>query len=710
LDVENDGVYFVDDAAVRLVFPLPTPGGAAVLPEEGPRWRLALSAAGAYTIHKPESGWTLAFGPGRRGTHPLARITNRCGHVIEFRYDDGLAPTEVLHSGGYRVGVETDAGRVVRLWLDDGQGGEITTSRYGYDARGDLVEIVNSSNRAFRLEYDDAARITKWIDRNDEWYQYFYDHRGRVVRTDGSGGAVTGTWDYDSAPRTTLYTNALGETTTYRLNDRRQVIEQIDPLGNSTRQEWSRLDQRLSRTDPLGRTTRYTYGDNGNLVAVTRPDGTQTTAEFNELHLPVVVVEPDGAIWRYTYDANGNVSSSTNPVGLRTEYAYDAAGGLASVTDPTGQTRLVEADRAGLPVALTNSLGETTRYGRDAFGRISAVVDPAGNTVRQTWTIEGRLRTRTLPDGTSASWRHDPEGNQIEYVDPLGAVTRLERTHFGLPAVEIGPDGSRLTYRYDRELHLVSVTNEQGLDWRYEYDARRQPGAGDRLRRPAPGVRPRRGRPGRPPNQRGGPGGGLCLRPAGQRGRAPVRRGRVHLPVRRARPVAARRERGCRAGDRARPARPGRARDGQRRQRAVLLRRARATGRPHDAQRGAEPLDLRHRGPSGHPDRRRALHHLPARHPRPGNPAAARQRHRARAVVGRERPARPADDVHRRWGEPAATAHLPVPGGRVDRVGGRPATRLAALRVRRQGPRHAGARRGATAAVRLRRGRQHPAQ
>jgi len=477
IEVEPDGVFFVDDGATRLVFPAPAPGGPAVLPEEGPRWRLSLSADGVYSVTKPESGWTLTFGPGRDGTHALHTIANRCGHVIEFRHDETGAPVEVVHSGGYRAGVETARGRVVRLWLDDRAGGEITVARFGYDDRGDLVEVINSSGLPFRFDYDATGRITKWVDRNGEWYQYFYDHRGRVWHTDGSGGAVTGRWDYDSVPGATLYTNALGETTTYRLNDRRQVVELVDALGNSTRQEWDRYDRRLSRTDPLGRTTRYTYDDAGNLAAVTRPDGTRTVAEYNELGLPVVVVEPDGAVWRYGYDERGNVTHSTDPAGGHTRFTYDERGGLASVTDAAGNTRLVESDAAGLPVALTDALGNTTRYTRDQFGRITVVTDPAGNVTRQTWTIEGRLRTRTLPDGTSARWVHDPEGEQIEYIDPTGALTRTERTHFGLPAADIAPDGSRVSYEYDRELHLVAVTNEQGLVWRYAYDA-----AGNRIR------------------------------------------------------------------------------------------------------------------------------------------------------------------------------------------------------------------------------------
>jgi YD repeat-containing protein len=61
-------------------------------------------------------------------------------------------------------------------------GDEITLVRYRYNDVGRLVEIVNSSNRPMLFEYDLAGRITRWQDRNGEWYRYNYDADGRVVR------------------------------------------------------------------------------------------------------------------------------------------------------------------------------------------------------------------------------------------------------------------------------------------------------------------------------------------------------------------------------------------------------------------------------------------------------------------------------------------------------------------------------------------------
>jgi RHS repeat-associated protein len=469
VEVEDDGVYFVDDGGVRLVYPLPTSDGTPVLAVDGPRWELSI-VDGEYRIRKPENGHILRFLPGDGHIRPLGSIIHRGGHRIDFDYDTDLLPIAVRHSGGYRITVETSDRRVTRLALATPDG-DITMAGYHYDDSGNLTEIANSSNRPMRFDYDLAGRIIRWQDSNGEWYRYHFDSRGRCVRTEGSGGALAGTWDYDEDTRVTRYTNSLGESTEYHLNERRQIVRRVDPLGAVTVQEWDRYDRRLSHTDPLGRTTRHTYDEDGNLVTITRPDGSQALAEYNELGLPVAVVEPDGSSWRYTYDRQGNLTSVTDPVGAPTRYAYAEDGGLVAVTDATGAVRRLENNAAGLPTTSIDALGAATHYERDQFGRVVALTDPAGNTHRQAWTVEGNLLSRTLPDATTAHWRHDGEGNQIEYTDPLGRTSTTSTTHFDLPAAEIGPDGSRLEFGYDTELRLISVMNQRGLVWRYTYDA-----------------------------------------------------------------------------------------------------------------------------------------------------------------------------------------------------------------------------------------------
>ncbi|GHF46718.1 RHS repeat-associated protein [Amycolatopsis bartoniae] len=464
VEVDAAGVVYVAEDGMLLVYPAP-PADGPVLPEMGPRWPLSRTVDGGFTVERGKTGQRLHFAP---GTGLLREVRDRSGNRIEFDRDATGAPTAVRHSGGYELAVATDRGLITALSLQDEHGGEIPVVRYRYDDAGRLAEVLNSSGAALRFDYDLAGRITQWTDRNGEWYRYRYDERGRCVANEGSGGYLDGTFSYEDG--ITRFTDALGHTTVYRVNERRQIVAETDPLGHTTTQEWDEFDRLVSRTDPLGHTTTYRYDEDGNLTTITRPDGTQALAEYGELGRPVVTVDPDGAVWRRTYDDAGRVTTVTDPTGATTRCEYDGTGQLVKVTDELGRVHRTETDAAGLPVADIDVHGNVTRYRRDQFGRVVEITDPTGATTTLTWTVEGRLLSRTHPGGGVERWRYDGEGNQVEYVDALGQVTRVRTTHFDLPAAHVRPDGSSLTFAYDPTLKLRSVTDSRGQVWRYEYD------------------------------------------------------------------------------------------------------------------------------------------------------------------------------------------------------------------------------------------------
>jgi RHS repeat-associated protein len=466
LEIDADGVVFVADDGMLLVYP--DPGNGEVMPQVGPRWPLRRTESG-YAITRAESGQTLHFAGTPGAVRALVSISDRNANRISFLRDTSGVITEVVHSGGYRVGVATAGGLVTGLRLL-GQNGtaDIGLFSYRYDEAGRLVEVINSSGRALRFGYDSAGRIVRWEDRNGQWYSYRYDERGRCVRTESAGGFLAGSIDYQD--RVTIYTDSLGHQTRFHVNEARQVVRVVDQLGNTTASEWDAYDRLRSRTDPLGRVTRYVRDPEGNLTALVHPDGTESSATYNTLRLPVTITDPDGAVWRREYDTRGNLTSVTDPAGATTRYGYAPNGSIDMVTGPLGDTRRVQADAAGLPVSVTDALGATTRYVRDVFGRVAQIIDAVGGVTRLGWTVEGKLLTRTLPAGATERWRYDGEGNQIEHVDALGQVTRTEYAAFDLPAARTDPDGVRHAFGYDTELRLVSVTNPQGLVWRYEYD------------------------------------------------------------------------------------------------------------------------------------------------------------------------------------------------------------------------------------------------
>ncbi|NEA56704.1 RHS repeat protein [Streptomyces sp. SID13666] len=476
LEVDGDGIVCAVDDGMLLSYPVPRPG-EAVLPVHGPRWPLVWEgeAGGEIRITDPAGGWTRRFAPLQLShgpmTLPIRSMSDRNGHRIDFDYGPDGVPTAVRHSAGYHIAVDSADGRVIGLRLAGSGGPDGTTvMRYSYDAAGDLAGIINSSGLPHRFEYDGDGRITQRTDRNGNWYRFEYDDENRCVQGFGADSFLDCTIAYDVDARTTVYTDSLGNATTYQHNALRQIAAQTDSLGNTTLSEWDSDNRLLSRSDPLGRTTRFAYDGAGNLSGITRPDGSTTGATFNGLRQPLTITGPDGATWHYTYDDRGNRTSITNPGGATTRYSHDSLGRLTAVTDALGGTTRITCSAAGLPTTVVDPLGAVTRYVRDAFGRVTRAANPVGGTTCFAWTTEGKLARRELPDGSAEHWAYDGEGNLVEHLDAAGRATRFVCGQFGLTKRRSTPDGAHLDFSYDTELRLTSVVNAQDLRWTYTYD------------------------------------------------------------------------------------------------------------------------------------------------------------------------------------------------------------------------------------------------
>ncbi|MFD5318538.1 DUF6531 domain-containing protein [Streptomyces sp. NPDC127098] len=476
LVLDDYGVDYYADDGMCLHYPVPRKDpDQPVMPVEAPRWGLSWDGrhAGELTVRQRDTGLTLHFAPvpGRPGTElPITAISDRNDNRITFVYDEHGAPTEVTHSGGYRIGVAVHDGRVTALTLLNDPDRPLLRA-FEYDPAGNLAGVYNSSGLPLRYEYDAERRMTRWEDRNGTWYRYEYDEAGRCVFTTGTDGVLAYRYDYEPERRRTIATNSLGHATTYEYNDFFQLVAETDPLGNVTRKEWTEYHDLLSVTDPLGRTTRYDYDPHGNLVTVTRPDGSTQHTEYNDLGLPSTVVQPDGGTWSRAYDARGNVVAILDPAGGRTHVTYDPHGGIASVTNTLGHTAHIRCDAAGLPLEVTDPLGGSTSVVRDSFGRPSRLTDPNGAETTFTWTVEGRLLRRTDPTGAVDTFTWDGEGNLLTHNDAKGAETSHTYGPFDLLTSYTTPDGATHRLTRDTELNLVQVTNALGATWTYTFDA-----------------------------------------------------------------------------------------------------------------------------------------------------------------------------------------------------------------------------------------------
>ncbi|TDC73500.1 putative adhesin [Streptomyces hainanensis] len=475
---DEAGLRFVTADGMILDYPRPMPG-EAVMPVEGPRWGLSWDGQPGtpLTIHQRETGQTLHFAPtpGRKGGElPLTAITDRNDNRIDLHYDATGAPTDVVHHGGYHLGITTNDGRITELRLLSAPD-QPTLLRYAYDEHGNLTRIFNSSSLPLTLSYDERRRITGWEDRNGTWYRYTYDDAGRCVATDGTDGYLASRIAYDADTHRTLFTDSLGNTTVYQFNDSYQLVTETDPLGHHTHRTHDRYDRLRTLVDPLGRTTTYGYEDGGDLVAVTRPDGRQAHITRNTFGQATEVVREDGAVWRQEFDARGNQVSATDPAGAVTRYTVDDHGRPVATTDALGNTSRLAFDAAGLMIASTDPSGATLTVRRDSFGRPLRVTEPTGATLSWEWTVEGRPVRRADAQGGVTEWTWDPEGNPLTLTDESGSTTRWTYGPFDQPTAQLRPDGARFEFTRDTELRTTRVTAPGGLTWEYTVDAAGRP-------------------------------------------------------------------------------------------------------------------------------------------------------------------------------------------------------------------------------------------
>ncbi|MFK4018235.1 DUF6531 domain-containing protein [Streptomyces albogriseolus] len=473
LVLDADGVRLVVDDGMVLRYPVPE-RDVAVLPVTGPQWPLSWdgTAEGEMVVHRSETGHRLHFRPlpGRSAAElPLASIRDRNDNFIDVTYHPDGTPSEILHHGGYRIGVTCEQGRITELALLS-HPERPTLIRYAYDRRGNLAAVYNSSGLPLRFSYDDSRRITRWEDRNGVWYRFVYDGTGRCTTGQGKDGFLDYTFTYDDEARHTVAVDSLGHATHYRFSDSYQLVEETDALGHTVLQEWDDHDRLIRRTDQLGRVLELEWDAMGRLESVRLPDGSVSTARYNDLGLPVEITEYDGTVLRQEWDERGNCLSLTTADGATTRFTRDPSGALATLTDAGGNEYRFTNNAAGQPTSSVDPVASVITYSYDPFGRSSVVTDALGGEIRRTWSVEGLLTSLTDADGASEYWAYDGEGNLVSHTDRMGRVTRYTYGPFDVLTSRTSPDGVRHTFTHDTELRLQQVTDSRGLTWDYRYD------------------------------------------------------------------------------------------------------------------------------------------------------------------------------------------------------------------------------------------------
>ncbi|MFP5393315.1 MAG: RHS repeat-associated core domain-containing protein [Gammaproteobacteria bacterium] len=470
LDVSGDElVYHAEDGA-SMRFTIPAMGASSTHAIY-PAFRLTRHA-GHFLVerrHQP----TLRFEQGEGTRWRLTAISDRNANAIALVYD-GAVLSEVRHSAGTRLKVDTREQAITRISLVHPEGGQTTLTSYVYHPDGELAGIINSSGLPLTYTYDSAHRLTRWKDRNGVWIGYRYDDRGRCEQTDGgAGGHLTGRLAYDDARKVNTYTDSLGHSTAYHYNDAWQVIKQVDPCGGVSEFDYDAHQNLVATITPAGAIMRWAYDARGNMIGHIDAANRETVIAYDERDMPVAITAPDGERVERTYDDRGNLIQ-VGQAGALTRFEHDDKGNVARVINPDGAIATFVHDARGLLVSATDWLGNPTHMTRDDLGRVTSRVDPRQGVSRYLYNVEGQLLEVALPDGSRHLAKYDAEGNCIARTDALDRVTHYTYGAFDRLAQIIEPNGAITRYEYDTEMRLCAVINPNGEHWRYLRNANGQ--------------------------------------------------------------------------------------------------------------------------------------------------------------------------------------------------------------------------------------------
>jgi YD repeat-containing protein len=295
----------------------------------------------------------LATSPANSASQALAVFTDALGQATTYTLDalgrdtvlqtpDGASQLYTLNSAGL-VTVYTDAlnrattyaysaaGDLTGVQYPDGSlatfsydatfhhitqaqdtRGDLTT--FGYNATGDLTTTRDALNEVTTLAWS-GGLLQSVTDPLGHVTSYQYDSARRLlVETNAVGGLAT--YSYDSAGNVRTVQDALGRVTTFTSDGMRRLVSQTNALGGVVSLAYNAIGEVTSRTDELGRVSNFSYDGHGWLTVLTEAAGTPvqraTTMGYDVLGRKVSQTDADGHTLSYSYDQVGRVRTVTN--------------------------------------------------------------------------------------------------------------------------------------------------------------------------------------------------------------------------------------------------------------------------------------------------------------------------------------------------------------------------------------------------------------
>lgn len=410
--------------------------------------------------------------------------------TLSFHYGAGV--TDVVDASGRTWTYRYDAEKQLTEVLAPAVNGQRQSTRYVYDAAGNVSRITTSA-----LTVDSGALV------DIEEQRFRYDSNGnRIQQRDLIGNIVA--WTYNQA-------NQVTSETRYTVADTDGL--DADQAGNWTspggalvtryvyEHDWS--DRLLYVVNAAGEVQEFNYGGNGALWGVLvserrylgeRYTGTVFTRAALEAWGTDATTQrrANSSLTTYAYDAKGQLQkridyASVNASGAGvpdaamtiTHYSHDAQGLLRQSVVSRGAGRETNGALAG---------SEVTDYVYDGMGRLlsvlkrdaSTAIDNDAKTLQTTYSyLDASNRIQVSQDNGLTRIEARNRAGDLLAVSLAGVVdgqaeNRISRNYFdehGRLRASEDAAGGRSYFFYDEAGRLVATVDSTGAVARTEYDA-----------------------------------------------------------------------------------------------------------------------------------------------------------------------------------------------------------------------------------------------
>lgn len=391
--------------------------------------------------------------------------TNPLGNVIKWEYNEENDLVSEIDARGGANSYSWKAGKLTQIVRADGstenleyngQGQLLSltdakghSTKFTYDAHGNLAAVINPLGSIIQYEYDVMGRQTSMTDANAHVVHFDYDRNDNVIQIVYPKGSKV-TFSYDGNGLLRSMNNREGGISSYTYDNNFNVLSKTGPAGNITRYEYDAQNRLIKRIDSRGHATVYRYDKDSRLAEVENAQGTVT---------------------RFERDANGNVLAAIDALGQIESFEYDALNRQVKKIDALGNVSTLAYDESGLPVALTLANGKTFHYQYDAVGRLDEIRDPVAGRWQLEYDAAGNRVALIDALGRKFTWEYDAANHLISARSPGGALNRLEYDAAGNPIASTDALGAVTRYTYDEHNNLIKTTNPLGHSSTMEYDA-----------------------------------------------------------------------------------------------------------------------------------------------------------------------------------------------------------------------------------------------